>query len=144
MFKKISLLLKSISAIIICKSAISAPVIEATAERVEIRKSCTVNSIELANCFTTTRDFTDWVYLTRLPNAAKPLIADFGPGVFGNLTLDCYNDFSHISIRGSGRRVTTIGLRDGAVTTAIGINFNRCHNISVENLTASGTASGVE
>lgn len=109
------------------------PVIEDTAERIELRKNCTVNGKDLDNCFTNTLALTDWLG-TRSPNETSPLFVDVGPGLFETMILDCTgNAFSHITVRGSGRGVSTFFGNFSGISVVGG-----CKEMSFENLTAKG------
>lgn len=61
-------------------------------------------------CFTDSGSLMTWLWGTRNPSAASPVLVDIGPGEFTR--LDCPSGMGHVTFRGSGQDNTVI--RGGA------------------------------
>ena len=117
-----------------------APVIEATAEKVSLRKNCTVDGNALVNCFTTHPALTTWMQDTRKPNASSPLHVDIGPGLFGvdgggdiNISCDAAVGYTgHTTFAGSGSKNTILKGNGSGGTSAV--NIKNCTELNFSDL----------
>lgn len=106
-----------------------------------LRTSCNDGSGGvLNNCFTSSDTLLDWVWNTRNPTAAAPLLVDVGPGTYGSLT--CPAGKGNVTFHGAGRGRSIFS---GGNSTAFtfGGQFTGCKQLVFEHLTISGTFIGV-
>lgn len=87
------------------------------------------------DCFETMADLTAWITATRQPTAGDPLLVDVGPGEFDS--FDCFGDFGHTTLRGSGREQTRV------VGADIGMQINDCDALEFLDLTVVADVYGV-
>jgi len=114
-------------------SANASAAIDDAAAVVLVRQSCTENQVILDNCFTDLASLNTWIVFPRQPDATNPLLIDIGPGTF-NGPLNCINQ-SNISVRGSGRNITTISNR---------MVLNNCDELDVADIRITGGYGGVQ
>jgi len=84
-----------------------------SAEVVKLRQNCS----GISNCATTFSELLDWTWNTRQPNAINPLTIDIGPGIFPLIRyvnnepfpLNLCSNGGHVSFKGAGQGITTIG-----------------------------------
>ena len=105
---------------------------DSTAPVVRLRSNCSENGIALNNCFTSLGALTTWIWSTRLPSPAAPLIVEIGPGTF-NGTFSCSNS-GYVTLRGSGPLKTKIQAGQP-------IRSTNCTELEFEDLTISGDGS---
>lgn len=108
---------------------------------VYLRKTCSVANVgagesPVENCFETSSALHTWIWNTRIPTAASPLIVEIGPGTFdGGLSCTGPNR-GHVTFRGSGRGNTIISSFYAGV-------FESCDALVFEHMTFSGALIGV-
>lgn len=102
---------------------------DTNASTVSLKTDCGTDTA----CFADSNSLLDWIWNTRLPSAASPLLVNIGPGTFS--PINCSGQ-GHVTFRGAGREATTI-------SGFIGASFSACQNISVENLSVRGSLAGV-
>jgi hypothetical protein len=121
-------------------AAMPDPAPDSNAAVVLLRTNC--GATPLKNCFErmedlTTTGTTGWIWATRQPSAASPLLVDIGPGVF--TTFKCNGTGTtrgFVTLRGSGREQTILSGTNGVTVT-------NCRNLSFMDLGAQGSKYGV-
>jgi len=127
--------------------------IDDDARVVELRSSCLVDGTMLHNCFETSAELTDWLWVNAgtgtgrasEPNSLEPVTVRVGPGSFDRFDCEGSGMRGFVSVEGAGRDVTRfvadvpvfyspVGACRGGVT-ALG-----CTNLSFRNITAEGFA----
>lgn len=104
------------------------------ADIVTLRKSCTVGITTIPNCFESMSAVGEWLTTVRHPETARPTLVDIGPGKFDGWA--CYS--SDVTLRGSGRDRTILGIETGGTTAGIYIGEG-CTNLSVQDLTVDNS-----
>ena len=102
---------------------------------------CNVAGGTMENCFESMSALsnlsTGWIWSTRNPTSASPLIVDIGPGEFG--TFACSGD-GYVSLRGAGREHTILR---AAGSTGDAVSVQNCDNLSFMDIGFSGGRFGV-
>jgi hypothetical protein len=112
--------------------------VDPNAPVVIVRQDCT----GLSDCFETMSGLQSWMWGTRLPSAANPLLVDIGPGEFDRFECPAATPANgHVTFRGSGRDQTRI--KGGDSVNKGAITASGCENLSFQDLTLIGTAFGV-
>ncbi len=112
--------------------------VDNNAEQVLLSKSCSENGVALNNCFTDLPTLDTWVWGTRNPTAASPLLVNIGPGTFqGRFTC---NGSGYVSLQGAGMGTSIIE------NDSTPILVSRCVNMAFSDMTIRNTGNlfGVE
>jgi len=112
-------------------------IIDAGANNVQLRETCTVGGGALDNCFENMASLVSWMTTVRAPapSAAAPLTVAMGVGSFGPLTLTCdaASGFTgHVTFSGVGRDKTEITGVGTLVTFPLVVK--NCNNLHFTNL----------
>lgn len=113
------------------------PAPDANAGVVYLRTSCNVansgsGESPAKNCFESLNALNTWIWVTRKPGAANPLLVEMGPGTFRGKII-CANQAGLVSFRGAGRGQTVIQEKTETVGAL------NCGNISFAHLTVNVT-----
>lgn len=110
------------------------------APRISLKLSCEAGN---DNCFDTDlattdnrsiTDMLDWIWVTRVPTIASPLIVDIDPGTFTLPdTLFC-NGQGNVTLHGSGVDNTVLTGGGTSLSTAV-ITIDNCTNLSFQDFT---------
>ncbi len=126
---------------------IASAVVDPTAEKVALKKSCSVNGGVVDNCFTTFLELAQWLKNTRKPNAGAPIQVDIGAGIFAGSTIpgtDIYvpdiNIYckpsdgytGYISFKGQGANQSVLQGTGSGSTSAV--NISNCTELSFSDL----------
>ncbi len=133
-------------------SASAHATIDATADKVALRTSCTVGGTALNDCFTSWWTLSGWIQNTRRPNASSPLEVDIGPGTFGpnlgagavSLYITCNPSAGYtgyISFVGSGSNESILTGQGGSSFSPL--NVSSCTDLNFSNLQISNPNSGI-
>lgn len=99
--------------------------------------------VPLKNCFESASSLWNttngWIWSTRNPTAASPLLVDVGPGTFGPFTCDGTTK-GYVSVRGAGREISIL---KGAGSEANGATIQNCVNLSFMDIGLHGDTQGV-
>jgi hypothetical protein len=110
------------------------------AELIALKKVCSVSE---TNCFTSPGPMLDWVWATRKPSAANPLIVDIAPGTW---VLPANKPFcpsatpanGNVTFRGSGRSNTILTGGGFSLGTFTGVkavlSVDNCSNLVFQDL----------
>jgi hypothetical protein len=104
----------------------SALAIDADADRVDVRKTCPVPSV---NCVTTMAEVNTWLEPGgRQQSPVIPVIIDVGPGEFDPFVCA---DQDSITLRGSGRITTTIS---NHLSSGVAVSITNCDRLELQDL----------
>ncbi len=115
--------------------------IDVDAAVVKLRTSCQEAGVTLNNCFTAMSDLEGWITSVRTPKptSSAPLSVDIGPGVFGNLALNCGGTWGYTTFRGAGRKNTTIGAFG---VYAYSLDLKGCTSMAFEDMAIGPLSTG--
>ena len=107
---------------------------DTTSDIVNLRQDCSGVNADVKNCATTFAELLDWVWNTRKPSAASPLLIDVGPGDFdsffcNNRTGTTY-DTGFVTVRGSGPNNSAIH----NTTKRHAVITSNCTNITFQDI----------
>ncbi len=83
----------------------------------------------------------DWVWNTRNPTSATPLIVDVGPGKYTD--FNCQSN-GYVTIRGSGRENTVISNSAPTNNTGAAVKVNSCNQLAFQDLTINSDDYGIQ
>ncbi|MCW9048306.1 MAG: hypothetical protein OQK46_09545 [Gammaproteobacteria bacterium] len=114
--------------------------IDDNASSVTLNKSCTINSINQDNCFTSYNSLKNWISSKRKPDESTPLEVNIGPGTFEgtpapdiNLTCNPAEGFTgYIAFNGAGSKQSI--LKGTGSPSASSINIKNCTHLNFTNL----------
>ncbi|VAW68052.1 hypothetical protein MNBD_GAMMA09-2390 [hydrothermal vent metagenome] len=126
MKKKISSFLSVVllfSSLVFISNSVQA-VVDNDASIVKLYKVCTVNNVEIPNCFTTSASLMSWIGNTRTVSTA--LTVEAGPGVHDFFRC---SDTDKLSIVGAGPTQTSFQ----------GLHASNCFDLNVQNITITNS-----
>ncbi|VAW79317.1 hypothetical protein MNBD_GAMMA15-1232 [hydrothermal vent metagenome] len=113
---------------------------------VHLRKDCANTNPDLKNCADNMSEMLNWVWSTKAPSVAAPVLINVGPGTF--VEFNC-NSSGNVTLRGSGRDNTKIissGIKPSFIDSGSGdaaVNAKNCSNLVIEDLTIEGGRYGI-